>query len=305
MITFQRILSPVDFSDHSRLALDHAVAIARWYDSRITVLHVTPSPARIGELGYDAVAGSPAVSEDLMKKLDRFVDEETSSLVPVEKYVREGEPVTKILQMAGEIAADLLVMGSHGRSGFDRLLLGSVTEKALRRATCPVLVVPRRNPEAVPARQPLFRDILCATDFSESSLAGLAYAVSLATEADARLTLLHVISHEFNETDVPVLLAAADMGLSVTDFKRRREEEIRAKLNTLVPSDAADACRLELTVCRGKAWRTILKAAAEKQSDLIVMGVQGRGAADLMFMGSTTQHVLRQATCPVLTVRAL
>jgi len=303
MIDFQRILTPIDFSDYSRLALDHAVAIARWYESRLTVLHVTPSPGRIGELGYDGAA-STVGDADLEDKLRRFVAEEVPPTLPVDTQLREGDPVGMIVRMVDELPADLLVLGSHGRSGFDRLLLGSVTERALRRAPCPVLVVPRRTPEAVPARGPIFREILWPTDFSESSMAGLAYAFSLASEADATLTLLHVLSHEFNETDVPVLLAAADMGLSAADFRRRREEEIRTRLGELVPAGSDDACRVQTMVCRGKPWQTILRVAAEKHAELIVMGVQGRGAADLMFLGSTTQHVLRQSSCPVLTVRA-
>ena len=96
--------------------------------------------------------------------------------------------------------ADLLVIGTHGRSGFERLVLGSVTEKVLRKASCPVLTVPKRLPDAVPVGPVLFKRILCPVDFSESSLHALSYAVSMAQEADGQLTVLHVVAHEFEYT---------------------------------------------------------------------------------------------------------
>ena len=89
--------------------------------------------------------------------------------------------------------ADLLVLGTHGRSGFQRLFLGSVTEKVIRKACCPTLVVPPRAPDVAPTAPVQFRRILCPVDFSESSLRAFAHAVNMAEEADAHLTLLHVI----------------------------------------------------------------------------------------------------------------
>ena len=111
-----------------------------------------------------------------------------------------GDVHEEILAQLGAAHADLLVLGTHGRSGFQRLFLGSVTEKVIRHTTCPTLVVPPRAPD-VPATTPVqFRRILCPVDFSESSLDALAYAINMAEEADGRLTLLHVV-------DIPLVLS--------------------------------------------------------------------------------------------------
>jgi nucleotide-binding universal stress UspA family protein len=161
------------------------------------------------------------------------------------------------------------------------------------------MTVPRRLPDAVPAGPVLYKRILCPVDFSESSLHALDYAVSLAQEADGQLTVLHVVSHE------PEYAAGRDdydAAMTVGDFLQEREDALQRRLQELV-ARAPEFCRMESLMTHGKPWREVLRTAEQQQSDLIVMGVQGRGAADLLFFGSTTQHVVRDASCPVLTLR--
>lgn len=191
--------------------------------------------------------------------------------------------------------ADLLVIGTHGRSGFECLLLGSVAEKVLRKSACPVMTVPRQVPDAFPAGPVLYRRILCAVDFSESSLHALRYATSLARTAGATFTVLHVVAHEFESTGG----IEYDAGMTIGDFLKAREDALQRCLQELVTGAGC----AEPMMTHGKPWRELLRVAAEGQSDLIVMGVRGRGAADPLFLGSTTQHVVRQASCPVLTLR--
>jgi nucleotide-binding universal stress UspA family protein len=221
--------------------------------------------------------------------------------VRIEAAVREGSTAGEILEHAASMKADLLVIGTHGRSGFERLILGSVAEKVLRKASCPVMTVPRGLPDAVPANPVLYKRILCPVDFSESSLHALKYAMSMAQEADGRLAVLHVVEHEFqNITDIAGV--AHDAGMTIGDFLKQREEALRRRLQDTV-AGASEFCSAESLIAQGKPWREVLRMAAERQRDLIVMGVQGRGAADLWFFGSTTQHVVREASCPVLTLR--
>jgi nucleotide-binding universal stress UspA family protein len=134
-------------------------------------------------------------------------------------------------------------------------------------------------------------------DFSESSLHALKYAISLAQEADGQLTVLHVVAHEFKYT--PGIEYA---GVTLGEFLKEREDALQRQLQEIV-AKAPEFCRAESLMTHGKPWREVLRVADEKQSDLIVIGVQGRGAADLLFFGSTTQHVVREASCPVLTLR--
>ena len=304
MIEIRRILCPVDFSDHSRRALDHAIAIARWYEATVTVLRVF-SPAPVATFGPGPVVLEPIVltsvdRDQLLADTKAFAETESAPGITIEALVREGNAAEEILEQATSMKADLLVIGTHGRSGFERLVLGSVTEKVLRKANCPVMTVPKRLPDAVPAGPVLYKRILCPVDFSDSSLHALKYATSMAQEADGHLTVLHVVAHEFENADD--MASISDAGMTIDSFVKQREEALRRRLQEAVAT-APEFCSVESLMTHGTPWREVLRIAAERQSDLIVMGVQGRGAADLLFFGSTAQHVVREASCPVLTLR--
>ncbi len=302
MIEIRRVLCPIDFSEHARRGLAHAVVIAKWYGSTITVLHVF---SIVRPTGYvpdtrmvELIALTPDDRKRLVSEVQRFVNADSPPDVPIEVLVSEGDTAGEILRQATALPADLLVLGTHGRSGFRRLLLGSVTEKVLRQASCPVLSVPRGAGDAQPAPPVVFKRILCAVDFSDCSLKGLSFALSLAQEADAHLLVVHVMElpHELAEP-----LGFAQLNLDA--YRTGYERESLARLNDAIPDTVRAYCRVETQVLAGKPYREILHAADAHHSELIVMGIHGRGAVDLMLFGSTTQHVVRQASCPVLTLR--
>jgi nucleotide-binding universal stress UspA family protein len=297
MITISHILCPVDFSEFSRRAVDHAVAMARWYEARLTVLHVSTTS---GEPDRPALQLTDVERDRLMADMKAFVGP-TGPDIPVDAVVLEASDIRhEILRQTSALQADLLVMGSHGRTGFERLLLGSVTERVIRKSACPVMVVPRAAHDADPARPVHFHRILCPVDFSEGSLNALAYAFSIAQEVDAELTLLHAI-------EVPPELAEHPISptIDVNALRASIEAARLQHLRELVPESVKMYCTVHTTVREGAAFREILKMAAERSVDLIVMGVQGRGAVDLMIFGSNTLRVCRAATCPVLSVPEL
>ncbi len=295
MIRIAHVLCPVDFSEISQHALDHAAAIARWYEARLTLLYVF---ANLPTMDLPPLVLEDADRERLLSDL-RQMAAAVPRDVPVEFSIQEAGFVhEEILAQLGATHADLLVLGTHGRSGFQRLFLGSVTEKVIRKTTCPTLVVPPRAPD-VPAGSPIqFRRILCAVDFSESSLDALAHAINMAEEANAQLTVLHVV-------EFPLMLNV-EPTMPAVDLSRLREaaaSDGRRKLEELIPEEARTYCTLDTAVVEGRAYREILRQATERQSDLIVMGAHGRGALDLLVFGSTTHHVIRASACPVLIVR--
>jgi nucleotide-binding universal stress UspA family protein len=189
-------------------------------------------------------------------------------------------------------------MGTHGRSGFDRIALGSIAEKTLRRAPCPVLTVPPADTMVPVADGPPFRRIVCAVDFSDASLKGLEYAFSLAQEDDAQLFVTHVIDWPDDAT-LPSSLAQAIAGT-----RREWEEEKRRQLQLLVPDSARTWCRPEALLRVGSPARELLAVADERDADLIIMGVHGHGAIDRALFGSTAHKIVRGARCAVLTVRS-
>jgi nucleotide-binding universal stress UspA family protein len=307
MIEIRNILCPVDFSDFSKRALDHAIAIAHHYESKVTVLHVCPPvPAFAYAAGIppvESIVLTDADRERLKSELRAFADCDARSGVRIEPVVREGDAVREILDEAASAKADLVTVGTHGRSGFERLFLGSVTEKLLRTACCPILTVPPHNPNTVPATPELFKRILCPIDFSECSMAALRYAMSMAQENDAELLILYVVPNDFTPLPGQSPNDGVDRTISVADFFIRREEHVRRLMEKAVPEAVHTYCTVKTMMMHGKPSTEILRLANERQTDLIVVGVRGRGAADLTVFGSTAQQVVRLATSPVLTIR--
>ena len=297
MIQITRILCPIDFSECSRHALHHAIAVARWYEASVTVLHVA---VNMPNMDVPGVPISDPNRELLLARMQAFAGANPPD-VRVSLVVRCASDVrAEILAQAQALTADLIVIGSHGRTGFERLLLGSVTEKVVRKSPCPIMIVPPHAPEAqgqslTHGGQPR---IVCAIDFSETSLGALEYAISLAEETDATLTLLHAIEVP------PELLEHLPVpdDFNVERCHAAAEAACLQRLRELVPASVRNYCQVTTAVREGAAYRQILRVSEEQAADLIVMGVHGRGAVDLMLFGSNSARVIRAATCPVLIV---
>jgi nucleotide-binding universal stress UspA family protein len=291
-----RILCPVDFSDYSRRALHYAGAIARWHDASLHVVHVVEFPAPT--LPFMAPVPLPpgeemsARSADLLRE---FIDR-AHVQVPVQHDVLVGSPVWTILDHAQELDADLIVLGTHGLTGVQRVFLGSTAERVLHRATCPVLTIPRGAGEPPWAAQVQLGQVLVAVDFSPSSLAALTYGLSLTEEAGGQITLLHVLETLSDEESR--LVAHYRVG----EYVQARRQETLAELNALM-AKVAPGRRRSGIVELGMPTDVIVRTASEINADLIVMGAQGRSAVTRLLFGSTTDAVVRRATCPVLTAR--
>ena len=299
MIAIRSILCPTDFSHFSSFAMGHAVALARWYGAEVTALSVIPwTPQFVGREGPDvSPIAPPQDRDDLAEALRDFLKPADDAGLETRSALREGVPAREIVAQAREMGADLVVIGTRGREGLERLVLGSVAEKVARTAPCPVLSVSCITEEPPSEGQVPFKRILCPIDFSEPSIGALRFALGLAQESDARLILLHVL--EWLEDDT-----VGHPQLDLPTFAGYLEERARERLRAALPREARDWCEPQELVIRGKAYKRILEVEREHRADLIVMGLQGRGALDLLVAGSTTYHVMRQASCPVLTLRS-
>lgn len=300
MIEFKHILCPIDFSDTSIRALSYATAFAKWYEARLEVVHVVPAFGDDGAAPRSAAASDPrgAMShDDVIAGIRRSLDAVGASGIDTRALALEGRAPDLIAERARALPADLLVMGSHGRSGFNRLLLGSVTEKVLRMSPCPVLTVPLAAP-AMTASAVTFKQILCAIDHSPSALRALGYALELGRQADGCVSVLYAL--EYMDPEEPC--EHVDF-----DIRRRRQHFIdhaRARLHARLAEEPTTWCEIKELVAVDRAYKAILREAAASKADLIVMGAQGTGGVELMVYGSNTQHVVRAAACPVLTVHA-
>lgn len=301
MIQFKRILCPVDFSEFSRRALDEAVAIAHLFDGCVTALHVFPTAIPADPFGglpdFQPFTLTDRHRAHILRQLSAFAKAEGAESRRINVALREGANIhAEILEAANLIEPDLIVVGTHGRSGFQHVMLGSVAEKVLHKATCPVLTVPPRAPEAVPAGPVPFARILCAIDFSECSLHALRYARAFASQAGAHLDVLSVVQL------IPMYDATGAVPLyypgMIDDLKTDVQKRLDSELATL-----AGEINVERFVTTGSAHREIVRVAAERTTDLIVLGAFSHRLVDHIFFGSTTNHVVRRAACPVLTVR--
>jgi nucleotide-binding universal stress UspA family protein len=289
-VEIHRILCPSDFSEASSYAVDQAVVLAERYKAGIVALHaIAPLMPTI----------EAPIMDDCRDRLRAVFQRATEAGIPVSVEVELGVPVNRILERASTLPADVIVMGTHGTSGFEHFVLGSVTEKVLRKATCPVLTVP---PRAHATSRLPFSHLLCAVDFSDASLAGIEWAMSLARESGASVTLAHVLEWPWHEPPPPALSELPkEQADALRAFRRYSEESAKNRLESLLPQNFATV-RAATRLRNGKAWAEILSVASEEHSDLIVMGVRGRNALDMRLFGSTTNQVVRRASCPVLTL---
>ena len=293
-----RILCPVDFSDPSRRALHHAAALASREGAALHVLYVVPEamPLPVPILMLAARAAALDVKAGAAEALAAFVAAAELPRPPV-MIVREGPPVETILACAIELAADLIVLGSHGRDGLGHVLFGSTAERVLHKAPCPTLVVPLHAEEPASVDGVRFSRVVCAVDFSPASTRALGLALSMAQDHGAELTVLHVVEAVAEDALEDALPAAVRAYVEeLTSLARRR-------LHAALPHDAHARCVLREVVRYGRASRAIPLEAADRAAGLIVLGAHGHRGLGLLGIGSTTHAVVCRATCPVLTTR--
>jgi universal stress protein A len=296
MLTARSILCPVDFSEQSRQALLWASAIARYRGGELTVLSVVePLLAKAAGIRF----GADLAHEDVEPALREFVHATLPKRVPQASPVRVevlvGDPPQAILQTARRLKSGLLVMGTHGLGGVRKLLLGSTTEKVLRRTESPVLVVPAGAVSAPTVEQPgaQLRRILLATDFRESSMAAVQWAADLASDISVPLVLLHVVE--------PVVVSPLWQPL-VADFESETVASGRRMLARLSASfpDTYSEC----VVSVGPPADTIASLAMEQAAGLVVMGLANPQDSETRNPGSIAYRVLRLAHVAVVVVPA-
>ena len=290
-IVLKNILFATDFSPCSNVALPYALSVARRYRATLHAAYVMPTDA---DLLFMSPESWVAVAEEDEKRIQGYIKQLEGQMqeVPHHLLTPRGKVSGALTQIIQERDIDLVVLGTHGRTGVRKLLMGSVAEEVFRRADCAVLSV-GPNVSAKPEREVKFHRILFATDFSQESLRALPYAISLAEEDEARLMLLHVVGQ-------PVT--------GIVDLEAITESLLR-RLRDLIPPEAEPWCHAECLFEFGRQSASpaerILEVAEGKATDLIVLGVRPvHGNLGLVtHLASTTAQILPQAACPVLTVR--
>lgn len=288
MIQLPRILVATDFSPESNRALDYAVSLAHRYGSYLYLAHVISPDA------YPLAA--PEVTVNLVDSQRRDAENKIQELllsgrlqdVPHDVSIEEGALWPALRKVIDEREIDLLLVGAHGAGVVEKFILGSGAEQIFRQAACPVFTVgPAVEGSAPP--EVVFKQILFATDFGHGSEREASYAFSLAQEHDATVTLLHVVRHFRDYSNV--------------DFSLKKET-IKRQLQELVPSGAEVWCKAQFRVAIGDPASEILCFAQENRADLIVMGAKARTSLAGHVPRTTAYKVVSKSHCPVLTVRS-
>jgi len=288
-IALKNILFATDFSPAAEGALPYAIGLAQQYGAKIHGVHVR-FPATYPIVGPEAMPQVIEAAEEQAKFEAKQMHEMLES-VPHEVTVTEGDLWPTLSEIVSKQNTDLIVMGTHGRTGLSRALLGSAAEEVFRKASCPVLTVGPHVSHNTDRRLAM-KEILFATDFSPESLAALPYAVSLAQEHQSNLTLLNVSG----KSEIGELVHAGQY-----------KESTMRRLQSLVPAGAELWCEPKCRVEEGPEAEKIMEVAIALGADLIVLGVrkpQGGVGATTHLLQSIAHQVVATAQCPVLTVRA-
>ncbi len=278
----KQILCPTDFSETANLALQYAKVMAERFQSRLLVLYAEayePPPYFTADQQKSLVKAQARSRKAAAVHLSRQAKELLGESVEAETIIVEDHPALGILKTAASRGVDWIVMGTHGRSGWRRAMLGSTTERVLRETEKPVLTVRHKEGEnkTFPA---LIQKILCPVNYSEVAQKALTYAATLAEGFSAELRVLTVRESQAEGLD---------------------EEEME-RLCSWVPGSLRPRCQISEMVRQGIAAEQILQAATSDGCDLIVLGAQHKRFWDSTVIGTTTMNVIRHAPCPVFTV---
>jgi nucleotide-binding universal stress UspA family protein len=297
-INIKKIICATDFSDLSNHAIAYGVSMAREFKAKLYLCHVIDlSSATIyGEATFGFEPQIIRMEDYAHERLNRIMAEHQIEWEPL---VTTGSAADEVTRLAEEKKMDMAIAATRGRSGLKRLVLGSVTEHLMRTLPCPLLTIHGPKEEtAVNVDQKIgFKRILVGADFSPDSNLAFQYGLSMAQEFQSELHLVHVLEPPIYK-DIPKSVEGARETIRKSLYK-----QLNDKLEEMVPVEAFNWCKPKTTLLAGYPHEELSKYADLQNIDLIVLGVRGHGLMESLFIGSTTERIIRKAPCAVLSVR--
>jgi nucleotide-binding universal stress UspA family protein len=277
-----RIVVGVDFSKPARNAFEQALAISARREAELVVVHAVPPHQPFSRYARARIV-----------LMERLRQKAVQAGVAFSERVQTGAPAEIILLHARSLQPDLIVVGTHQRSGLARLRVGSVGERVATQATVPVLIVPRGHNRATAAP---FRHVAVAVDFGPASDRAIEQALAMATDAGDRITLLHAVPGF--SAEVPLELFPYGAGEFQTDLV----SDARRRLQLAVPLHRNSPATIHTRVITGNVTTGIRQAVDDIGADVLVVGVPNRGAVPRMLFGTTAARLLKVIGVPMLTV---
>lgn len=294
---FSNILCATDFSEFTETVVAYGVAMANRFDATLSICHVIdlPTISAYGEAVFDPLEYQQRFMDTARREITHLLSD---APVDYQALVTIGNTSDEIARQAYDHGVDLVITATHGRSGLKRFFLGSVTERLMRVLPCPLLILRGSEEQIDPytPRQFPFKKILVGCDFSTDASLALEYSLSMAQEFESELHLVHVVEPSGYKN-----LFKLPQG-SGEKFKQDLYDMIKEKLNSLVPQEAQDWIRLETRLLVGKPYAELVRYARMNDIDLIALGIRGHGMVEELLVGSTTDRVIRQSPCPVLSI---
>ncbi len=292
-INFNNILCATDLSDLSGAAISSGVALAREFSAKLYVCHVVDlsTTTAYGDLIFAPLEIQNKTIGYTHEQLKQIMQPQNIDWTPL---VTAGHPPDEISKFVAMHQIDLVVAATHGRSGLKRVFLGSVTERLMRTLVCPLLIV--RSTEGADMLKNgasiSFKKILVGCDFSSFSDLAFQYGLSLAQDFESELHLIHVI-------ETPIYKDILKTGNAP---ESAMYEQLNTKLSQKIPDESAIWCRPKTSLLAGRPYEEIIKYALLNSIDLIILGIRGRNLLEVLLTGSTTDRIVRQGPCPVLSV---
>ncbi len=304
MPKIEKVLAPIDFSEHSRDAFRVASSLKREFGAQVSLLHVFDISQLLG-LGWSLYGESlegevlARMQSDAAAALDKFLGDIGVHDEEIKLITARGKPFVEIIRAAREEDVDMIVMGTHGRKGLELLFMGSNAEKVVRKAPCSVMTVRHNEDNPVEPFPP--KKIMVPTDFSLTSERAMATASTLAAQYECKMILLHVLS----DLRMEDALHWIDY-TSTTKSQEEIEAEIRNRafreLDAFIEKFPGDI-KVEPMVVEERPADGIVHIAESENVSLIVMGTHGRTGISHLLMGSTAEKVVRSSECAVLTIK--
>lgn len=289
------ILTATDFSEYSKVALDICLGASGCMKTKLYVLHTIEKLPHDYRHLLSSIAHADMkqkLEEDAIAKIKAMIPEEIMEKGDIIPMVRFGKPFLEIIQVAKEENVDLLVIGTHGRTGVDRFILGSVAERLVRKAGCPVMVIKGREYAG-------FKRIIVPIDFSDCSRKALEYAVATAGGHNSRLTILHVYEESFIEPYVNAANSEEEADKIIKEIEWANETKYDEFLETV----DLRGVEYDKLLIKGIPETEIVETAMEQQADLIVMGTHGRTGVKHILIGSTAEEVVRTVHCDIIILK--
>ncbi len=291
-MNLKKILVPIDFSDYSDAAIQYAIGFTKSLQAHLTLIHVE---ILIHSLQPDAIFGTSRMEKTIRKVLNDIQEQMKERIAVAKKegvsadyaVIQGKSAASSLLEYVQQNPYDLIIMGTHGRTGIKHFILGSIAEKLVRLSPTPVLTLHKST------RQFRLKHILIPVDFSESSLKAVEYGAEIAHQFQSEITLLHVVE------SLPYPAFYPEGFSPAFDYDPQLRERINENLNTILQDETLPVHRL---IRMGTPSSEIVHYAQKKDIDLILMSTRGLTGLEHILIGSTTERVVRMSEVPVLTI---